>query len=152
MELNVRESHVDRFLEVMAAAEIFGKNISYVLLNAPNGYPVFGTREYPPAPDTKYKISCSKCLPVNKVLSTLEPVGAIRERVAGYKYVETKELDNASKELLACVAKKLGFTTDNVVDCIELAEVIASMEGSEIRVNHIAEARQYINVVEDGDI
>jgi len=161
MNLNYREENVDRFVEIVATAQKFNRPFTFRMFNAPEGYMEF-IRAFglsylydDHTPDEIYikgekddlYIECVKRIPLNKVFRTFEPIEEIEKRIKTYSFTETKSLDLASEQLLKNAAEKLNYTTDNLINCVNLAEVIASMENSTIKAQHIAEACQYVLIL-----
>jgi hypothetical protein len=149
MDLNYREENVDRFLEIIATAQKFKLNFSFSLLNAPEQYKYFtGALNimwlYQKSPEADLQIECSKCLSLPNVFKKPEPLATIEGRIGNCNFVKTEKLDSVCESLLKNAAEKLNFTTDNVINVIRLAEVIASMESSMVKAQHIAEACQYV--------
>jgi hypothetical protein len=145
MELNFREENVDRFLEIIATAQKFKIYFNFSLSNTPGGYVSFihdlGL-DWLVGEDCH--VGCSICIPLSKVLKTFESLEDIKNRIAGYTFVETKELGTSCQQLLKTAAERWDLTTDDVINAIKLSEVIASMENSTIKAQHIAEACQYV--------
>jgi hypothetical protein len=148
MNLNYREENVDRFLEIIATAQKFKIYFNFNLVNAPEGYAGFthdlGLDWLGTTSNNDFVVMCSRCIPLNKILKPSEPTQDIKNRVGRYNYIKTEKLDAACETLIKNAAEKLSFTTDNVINVIRLAEVIASMENSTLKAEHIAEACQYV--------
>jgi hypothetical protein len=147
MKLNFREENVDRFLEIMATAKKFGKFFNFAVLNMPSGYASFinslDLTMYRQSVDCY--VYCSENKGLRKMFTSSEDLREIEKRINTYQYLETKVLDKACDTLLSTAIDRLNLTTDQIITCIELAEVISSMEGSEIRCEHMAEAIQYVD-------
>jgi hypothetical protein len=153
IEINYRKPHIDRFLEIIATAKHLKKWYSFSIDDLPRVYGeiidglnlryLLNIGQSKPELYTEYKTH-----PIDFTLllkpKKLETIAEINARINSVNIINSNLLDKSSTELLKAASNNKQWNVDQIKTCVDLAEVVASMEGSTIEVMHIAEVINYI--------
>lgn len=145
MKINFREPNIDRFLSLIEFYhQMYNKPAKYAFLNAPKLYldHIKGLNITRPCTldaadfyiEHPVKLNFNKLFGKENLYTPDDPI----------EMPATEQLDSSSLALLKKADERLELNKDQVQNILDMSYIIGCFDQSEIKVEHVAEAIQYI--------
>lgn len=153
IEINFRQPHIDRFIEIMATAKNMGFKFKFSIIGIEN---VKKYHSYmiqlndslinnPSYKESDYVINIDD-YNFKRLFDKFESIDTVKARIMMYKPKDINKISDGAKSLLENASDKLSLTIDQIQAAINLASVIARTEDCDtIEAHYMAEAIQYLN-------